>query len=438
MLNDFEAHINKNFPELLSSTFLLTCSGGLDSIVLAHLCHKCKMNFAIAHCNFGLRGEASDGDEIFVNQLAKQLNKQFFVTYFDTFGYMAKNRISLQLAARELRYDWFREILKENGIDFLVTAHHADDNLETFLINLSRGTGIDGLIGIPSKTADIRRPLLSFSRAQILEFAENNSIGWREDVSNEDVKYLRNKIRLEIIPKLKELHPNFLTNFKNTLEYLSETNEISRHRLFYVKQQLFVEENGMISISIDSLKKLVPLSAYLYGLFSPYGFKEVGQIEELLERMSGKYLESKTHKLLKDRECLLLMEIANTSVEKEIYTIPDGVMNVKEPLDINFTVVDYRNDNTQNLIFVDKAALKFPLTLRKWKNGDYFHPIGMKGKKKLAKFFKDEKINSFSKEEQWLLCSDDSIVWVVGKRADSRYKVTEDTKVIVRIEVKNI
>jgi tRNA(Ile)-lysidine synthase len=438
MLHEFKQHIRHSYPELLSTRFVLACSGGVDSVVLAHICNDCNMDFAIAHCNFKLRGDASDKDEESVRQLAKELDKQCYVTHFDTLGYMNKNNLSLQIAARELRYEWFYGIMSKNKINILVTAHHADDNLETFLINLSRGTGIEGLTGIPAKTDTICRPLLPFSRSKIMVYAQENGYAWREDESNKDTKYLRNKIRLEVIPKLKELHPSFLDNFKNTIKYLGETNEISRQQLLYIKEQLFIPDNNMIRIPVEALKELSPISAYLFGLFSPFGFKEPDQVNDLLESMSGKLLVSKTHRLLKDRGNLLLSEISNSSNKKETYDLPEGVLKITEPLEISITHSDKRNDNTQNVIFVDKNTLNYPLTLRKWNNGDYFYPIGLKGKKKLAKFFKDEKTSVFSKEEQWLLCSEDKIVWVIGKRADERFKVEENTKEIVRIEVKNI
>ncbi|MGB3149186.1 MAG: tRNA lysidine(34) synthetase TilS, partial [Maribacter sp.] len=216
MRRHFKQHINSEFPELLRSKFLLACSGGLDSVVLTHLCYESQMNFALAHCNFGLRGADSNADELFVLKLGKELERQVFVTHFDTLGYMNQHKVSVQMAARDLRYAWFNTILQENNLSTLVTAHHADDDLETFLINLSRGTGINGLSGIPAKTATLRRPLLAFSREQLLAYANLNHLQWREDKSNKDPKYLRNKIRSEIIPTLKELHPTFLENFKNT------------------------------------------------------------------------------------------------------------------------------------------------------------------------------------------------------------------------------
>ncbi|MEP2237083.1 MAG: tRNA lysidine(34) synthetase TilS, partial [Maribacter sp.] len=290
MLKTFKKHIEDSFPELLESHFIIACSGGLDSSVLVELCHKTNLNFSIAHCNFRLRGKASDGDESFVREYAKKIEKPFFVTHFDTLGYVNQHKVSVQMAARELRYAWFDQLLKEHGSSYLLTAHHANDNLETFLINLSRGTGIEGLTGTPARINDIRRPLLPFTRQELESFANDQQMQWREDASNADAKYLRNKIRLEIIPKLNELHPTFSDNFNNTLDYLQQTEVIASAYLQKLKQELFKENNGRVEIEIAKLKELQPLATYLFGLFSAHGFKEMENLEALLDGLSGKQL----------------------------------------------------------------------------------------------------------------------------------------------------
>ena len=434
MLDDFKTHVSNDFPELLKGPFLLACSGGIDSVVLAHLCHSLNMDFSLAHCNFNLRGDASDGDELFVKELAEKLNRPLYVTHFNTTGYVQKNKVSVQVAARELRYAWFKEIMSEHGLGILVTAHHADDNLETFLINLSRGAGIDGLTGIPVKSNNVYRPLLKYSREQILEYAQKNGVQWREDESNKDTKYLRNKIRLNIIPKLKELHPTFLHNFNNTQKYLNQTQAIAKNELENIKGRLFVEENGIIKIPVNELKKLKPLEAYLYGLLSDYGFTEWNNVMELLDSMSGKQVCSENFTLLKDREYLMLFgTLDNENVE---YTIEEGTSNIQSPIKLEFSVVEENKENVKNVIFLDKNTLKYPLKLRKWKKGDYFYPLGFHGKKKLSKYFKDEKMDLLAKEAQWLLCSNDEIVWVIGRRADDRFKIKDSTTKILRVALK--
>lgn len=435
MLSQFQTHIRSKFPELLEQRFLLACSGGLDSVVLAHLCDKSQLDFALAHCNFGLRGKESDADAKFVTELADKMARPIFLAHLDTIGYVNQNKVSVQMAARELRYTWFKKILNENSMSILVTAHHADDDLETFLINLSRGTGIDGLLGIPSRTDVLCRPLLQFSREQISEYAKSNNLEWREDKSNSDTKYLRNKIRLEIIPELKELHPTFLENFKRTQNFLKQTSKIADQRLQEIKEELFMHEDNVTKIPIEKLKELEPLSAYLYGLLSEYGFTEWDNVAELLDAMSGKYVLSETHKLLKDRKFLLLSERQSEDSTQQRFLIEKGQETITEPLMMKFSIVDSRDNNTDAIIYVAKKALKYPLVIRKWNNGDYFYPLGFHGKKKLAKFFKDEKIDVFAKQAQWLLCSGDDIMWVIGRRADERFKVKESTEEILRIEI---
>lgn len=435
MLTEFKAHINLNFPLLLKDRLLVACSGGLDSVVLTHLCHSAGLHIALAHCNFRLRGSQSDADETFVKELAQQLGVDFFVTHFDTLGYVNQHRVSVQMAARELRYNWFDGLLKSNRFAKVLTAHHLDDALETFLINLSRGTGIDGLTGIPAQTETIARPLLKFSREQLSDYATANKLTWREDGSNTDTKYLRNKIRADVIPLLKDLNPNFLDNFKVTTEYLSQSSAIAKDQIVQKRGALFEPENGYLKIAIEKLRQLKPLEGYLYGLFEAYGFTEWKNLRDLLDAMSGKYIESKTHKLLKDRDYLWLSRQELLETKIEIYGISKEVNSIVNPLDLKFLDVTERNENTSTIIYVDKNALKYPLQVRKWKKGDYFYPLGLKGKKKLAKYFKDEKVPVALKDKQWLLCSGDDIVWIIGKRADERFKVSADTTTILRIEV---
>lgn len=434
MLKVFKKHIEDSFPELLDSHFIIACSGGLDSTVLVELCYQAQLQFSLAHCNFRLRGEASDGDEAFVRDYAKRLKKQIFVTHFDTLGYVNQHKVSVQMAARELRYAWFELLLSQNNKSFLLTAHHANDVLETFLINLSRGTGIDGLTGIPAKINYLRRPLLPFSREELEHFAQVEEMEWREDASNADTKYLRNKIRHEIIPALNELHPTFSENFKNTLSYLNQTQTIASAHLHKLKEEIFIKSKGRVEIEIAKLKELNPLSIYLHGLFSTYGFKEMNNIETLLDGLSGKQLVSNTHVLTKNRDVLLLTSLDETALKNQEFFITEEEVPLNLPISLEFTVVPERFDNSEKVIFVQKNILKYPLTVRKWKNGDYFYPIGLNGKKKLAKFFKDKKIDVLSKEETWLLCSGEQIVWVIGMRADNRFRVVDTAQEILKIE----
>ena len=315
----------------------------------------------------------------------------------------------------------------------MVTAHHADDNLETFLINLSRGTGIEGLTGIPAKTASISRPLLKFSREEVVTYAKENKLAWREDASNEDVKYLRNKIRHTIVPRLKELHPTFLENFLRTQEYLLDTLKINLNHIQNLKRQLFIKEDNQEKVSTAALLNLQPTKSYLFHFFKEYGFTQWDDIYGLLRANSGKEVHSPTHRLLKDREYLMLRRI--TPEVETVYRISEGQVIINEPIPMKIEEIDQMEKFSQNILYVDKEKLKYPLIIRKREKGDYFYPLGMRGKKKVSKFFKDEKLDSFSKENQWLLCSENHVVWIIGKRADDRFKITETTKNIVKISL---
>ncbi len=399
-------------------------------MVLAHLCHTAQLEFAIAHCNFRLRAAESDGDEEFVRRLAVNFERVCFITHFDTMGYVNKNKVSIEMAARELRYTWFSKIMQQNMIGTLVTAHHADDDLETFIINLSRGTGIDGLTGIPPKTASISRPLLAFSRENILTYARSKNLVWRDDHTNAEVVHLRNKIRHEVVPKFKALHPRALANFKMTRSYLSDTALILENHITELKAKLFENKGEIVRIPVVALTALYPTKAYIHALFRHYNFKSWNDIFDLLQANSGKEVRSKTHRLVKDRDYLLLEELVLP--DSKSYSIEENDTEITLPINLRIQFVDSLGERAQGVLYVDNHTLKYPLTVRKWKKGDYFYPFGMTGKKKLSKYFKDEKLDIISKEKQWLLCSGDDIVWVIGKRADNRFKVTKDTQQILK------
>ncbi|MCX2719733.1 tRNA lysidine(34) synthetase TilS [Lentiprolixibacter aurantiacus] len=432
MLSRFREHIQVNFPELLDQKFLLACSGGMDSTVLLWLCHSLNMDFAIAHCNFGLRGAESDEDAVWVKELAKKINREVFVKNFDTDSYIKINKVSVQIAARELRYTWFAEIQKENDLPFCITAHHADDNLETFLINLSRGTGIKGLMGIPEKTANVARPLLVFSQDEIADYALEQRLQWREDSSNREFKYLRNQIRHRVLPRIKETHPSFMQNFARTQSHLRESQAMLQNHLQEIRKEAFTEEEGVIRISLEALEGLNPLRAYLHGLLSDYGFREWDDIELLLQSNSGKVLYSNNYRIVKDRNDLLLQELEPT--DSKVYQYPFTTGDIEDPVALKIEEVDNLGELSESILYLDKETLKHSLTLRKWKKGDYFYPFGMAGKRKLlSKYFKDEKMDLIAKENQWLLCIDNEIAWVVGRRSDERFRVTEKTKKIIKI-----
>ncbi|SHG26810.1 tRNA lysidine(34) synthetase TilS [Flagellimonas flava] len=433
MLKEFKRHIDQNFPFLRGNSILLACSGGLDSVTLAYLCKQLDFRITLAHCNFNLRGEESNGDEAFVRNLAADLRAGIEVKSFDVTEYIKIHVGSVQMAARELRYKWFNELLESGRFGYLLTAHHADDALETFLINLSRGTGIDGLSGILAQNGKIIRPLLPFSRIHIGSYAQVERLEWREDSSNLETKYLRNKIRHDVVPGMKKMHPAFLDSFIRTQNHLKDSVRLLEGIVTETRKRIFVEQEDRCSIAIAELEKLEPLEGYLYALFNAYGFSEWDDVKGLLSALSGKEVRSRTHRLVKDREHLILTKIKDRGEDK--VTLIKDLANLSVPIPLKFETVKTHQKTNANVIFVDKEKLNYPLLLRKWQKGDYFYPFGMRGKKKLSKYFKDEKIDVVSKENQWLLCSGDDIVWVVGRRPDERYRVDDDTQNILKISL---
>ncbi|WP_337992853.1 tRNA lysidine(34) synthetase TilS [Flavivirga sp. 57AJ16] len=429
--------MRENLPFLNESRLLIAISGGLDSVVLTHLCYQLNLNIALVHCNFNLRGKESDADEDFVLQLAEDLDLEVFIESFDTKNYSSANKLSTQMAARKLRYDWFEELAEQLQFDYILTAHHADDNLETFLINLSRGTGLDGLTGIPAVNNHIIRPLLPFSREVIETYAKENHLKWQEDSSNASTKYLRNKLRHDVIPVLKEINPQLLQNFQNTLKNLNDTADIVEESVAAVlNRAIKTIDKHQTVFKVSEFKKLKNPKAYLFEALKAYGFTEWNDIVSLLDAQSGKQIRSSTHRLIKDREHILLSGI-DSGTDEELITISETDTQVKTGLGLLFfdeaDAITVKNNHT---IYVDKSTLTYPLTVRKWKDGDLFFPIGMSGKKKLSKYFKDEKLSLLDKEKVRLLCSGEDVVWVLGKRADNRFRVHEKTKHILKVELK--
>ncbi|WP_067145842.1 tRNA lysidine(34) synthetase TilS [Pseudotamlana agarivorans] len=437
MLEGFKIHIENHFHFLKEKKLLIAISGGIDSVVLTHLCDKAGLNITLAHCNFNLRGKESDADESFVKQLADKLNLEVFVQHFDTEKYAKDEKRSIQMAARELRYNWFNELSEQLGFDYILTAHHADDNLETFLINFTRGTGIEGLTGIPEVNQKFVRPLLRFSSAQIHEFAEENQIAWRDDSSNASVKYLRNKLRHEVIPILKEINPSLLNSFETTLHNLQGASDIIDESINdFLSKTIENIDDTTVKFKISEFKKKAQPKAFLYETFKDFGFTAWDDILNLLDAETGKQVLSNTYRLIKNRDHLLLSEIAQDATEN--ISISEEERTKETPFGtLAFSQVDAVLETSPEVIYVDQNLLKYPLILRKKQEGDVFYPLGMKGKKKLSKYFKDEKMSLLDKENVWLLCSGEAIVWVVNKRADNRFKVTSNTTSILKIEIKN-
>lgn len=429
----FKNLIKSEFPYLCQGKILLAVSGGVDSVVLAHLCHLAKMNFSIAHCNFNLRGEESDTDEEFVLDLADSLEVEVFIENFDTATYAEDAKVSIQMAARELRYQWFEELSSSLKFDYILTAHHANDNLETFIINLVRGSGLEGFTGIKKVNNNLVRPLLLFSRREIEDFAKTQNIKWREDSSNSSNKYLRNKVRHDIVPVLEELNPQLLESFANTQSHLNDSLNLVEDYIGLIYPEIVSKTMYGYNLKIDYLKKLPNTKAVLYELLKTFGFTEWDDVLQLLDAQSGKVVYSETHRLIKDREVLILSVI--DSKEKKIeYSIKEGEDVVMLPIG-RFVIseVDKITTTAPNCVYLNKEKVIFPLTLRKWAIGDSFYPFGMKGKKKISDFFKDNKLSLPEKENSWLLCSGNEIAWVVNQRADNRFAITDPSQKILKI-----
>jgi len=422
MYSLFSKHIKKEFKFLNKSKLLVCVSGGVDSMVLINLLNRFNYDVSIAHCNFNLRNEESDLDENFVKNYAFSNSIPFFSKSFVT----KLPKHSMQMAARNLRYEWFYEILKTEKLDYIITAHHLDDSLETFILNLSRASGIEGLTGIKKLNDLIVRPLLVFSKKEILNYAKANNIKWREDSTNKNNNYQRNQIRNEIIPLLKKLHPNFLDQSNKTMTFLKESSLIIDNYIQNIKMKNFILKDDEIVISKAFIKNN---SNLIFHLFKEYNFKHSDQILELCNSLSGKIIESNTHLLLSNRLNLILKKKINTVYQ----TFEVGLKGLVSPIEMNIEVGEFQTKFNKKSIYLSKNEIDFPLYLRKWKKGDVFFPFGMKGKKTVSKYYKDEKMSFFDKQNQWLLCNNEEIIWVVGKRPDRRF--FKNSNASLKIEV---
>jgi tRNA(Ile)-lysidine synthase len=434
MLDRFNQHIKNNFSFLANAKLLVAISGGIDSVVLAHILHSLDYQIALAHVNFQLRGTESDKDEVFVKSLAEKLQVPIFVHCVNTKTYADEKKLSIQMAAREIRYHWFESILVGNAYEYILTAHHLDDNIETFFINLNRSSGLDGLIGIPEQNNKIIRPLLPFSREEIVKYAQQNKLIWREDASNTSNKYLRNKIRHDLLPVLQDINPDFRKAFSTSQAYLRESQSLVKDYISLLKPKILSIRNDLIYLSLKELIVFPNYKTVLYELLKEYGFTQWNDVYNLVNSQSGKKVFSNSHSLLKDREHLILDVInpkGEIHVKREIknkFKIQNLVFNIKT---VSINKINLRAKNTE---YIDKSKIKFPLFVRKWQEGDYFYPLGMEGKKKISDFFIDRKISRLEKEKIWLLCdAQDQIIWVIGKRLDNRFKITKQTTEVLKI-----
>ena len=455
MLEQFKAYINRYNLIADGDKIILALSGGIDSMVLADLLLKTKVDFVAAHCNFHLRGEESDDDERFVRDFCKKNGIQHFVKHFETEKYAAENGISIEMAARDLRYNWFEELRLQLGYDKIAVAHHADDQAETFFINLLRGAGLNGLKGMQPQNGVIIRPLLWASREQIHQYAVENQILWREDHTNAENLYLRNKIRNQLLPVFDELHPEARQGLYKSLEHLASENELYRE-LLKEKLSVIVEEQDYASViarrndeaiqsettksfrvKLDCFAGLAKTQSeqLLFEWLRQFGFNtdQCQFIFDALETGIGNKYYSPTHQLVIGRNELQLSEIK--SIEDEEIQIGIGEEESTSPIHLHFSrfekAPDFVIDKSPEIAQLDFDKLRFPLTLRHWRHGDRFHPLGMKGSKLLSDFFVDQKFTEYQKRNVWLLVSaDGNILWVVGYRIDDHFKIGKDTKTV--------
>ena len=414
------------------SKIAIGLSGGPDSMVLIDVLMQLGYNCIAAHCNFHLRDDYSNRDAAFVAKWCKENDIPLFTIDFDTIEYATTNNISIEMAARELRYNWFEELRVQQGADVVGVGHHQDDSVETILINLIRGTGIKGLTGIPVENRHIVRPLLSVSRQQIMDYCSDNDLPYVIDHTNEEELYTRNILRLNVLPTLERINPSVKKSIVTTANNLKEAEKIYDGYIGSVIQSVF-EGN---KIDIEKLKNTYSPQSVLFEILSPMGFTPsvIEDVSNNLDSISGKMYYADDYRLLKDRDYLVVSDIAKEGVDDSEYLVYANRADENIPFDLTINSEAYTSNfkiqKNKAVLQCDFDKLTFPLTLRKWEKGDWFVPFGMKGRKKLSDFFSNNKLSLFEKEETWVLLSDNKIVWIVDRRADDRFRITDDTKTV--------
>lgn len=437
-IKDYKLFTNKQ-------NLLLAVSGGLDSMVLLDLCFKAGFNISVAHCNFNLRGGESDGDAAFVEEVCHKNSIPFYLKNFDTKDYATSHKVSTQVAARELRYKWFQDLLDEIKINtgtpaFCLTAHHANDDIETLLMNFFKGTGMAGLKGMLPVQNKIIRPILFAERKELEDYARENNIAYREDSSNAENKYTRNYFRNELIPSLEIIYPQVIENLKNNLQRFKAANEIYEEAIEKKLAKLMQHKEATIEIAIPTLENNVGKDALVFELAKKFNFKaaQVESLKSLLTSETGKFILSSTHRILKNRKWLIISPLENEI--ETIFIIKESDSSVifgEAELIIKREQAPIKIDSNSSIAQLSAKEIKFPLLLRKRKAGDYFYPLGMKKKKKISKYLSDLKLSVFQKENIWLLESDKKILWVVGHTIDDRFKIKPTSTDILTLALKS-
>ena len=446
LLNNFKKFIRDENLISPSDQILLAVSGGMDSVVMVHLFKQAEFNFAIAHCNFQLRGNDSNADEAFVKQLAENYGVSFYSQVFDTTGHQKKNKLSLEAAARELRYAWFEEIRSLFNYTSIATAHHLNDSIETVFLNLIKGTGIKGLSGIPKINGKIIRPMLFAAREMIEDYAKANQIEFRTDTTNFENDFVRNKIRNTIIPVLKTVNPSLEETFKKNILHIEEAHIIYQEQVRMKLNKLIKVDGNNQMVSIPSILQLKSCKTYMHEFLFHYGFNE-DQIQQIITSLKnpGKVFYSATHRVIIDRKNMILCPIENEHnsillIQQENKTVRFGAH--KLDLQISKYHKEIKFNTTGSVAYFDADKIEYPLTLRKWEKGDYFYPLGLTkknsdkpGKKKISDLFNDLKYNLLQKENTWVMLSGEKIIWVVGIRQDERISLRSTTSNMLKIKM---
>lgn len=430
MINRFTEYIEQNHLFHPSEKILLAVSGGIDSMVMWKLFDDNRFDYSVIHCNFQLRGEDSDKDELMVRRIAAERGIKLFVKKFDTREYASLTGISIEMAARELRYAWFEEIRMAENIHFIATAHHLDDLLETFFINLVRKTGIKGLSGFRPKTGYIIRPMLFTNRNEIVEWATRHDVEFRTDTTNSEIIFQRNYIRHHVIPGLEKLNPAFRNNLTATMANLRDVEQFYMTEVTRQIKKISTGDSQFPEILVSSLLKLPHPRQVLFEWMSKYGFNTAtsNQVFESLDGEPGRQFFSRTHRLVIDRNKLILTPIPESS--GQLFYIEKEDLEIFEPIHLTIQTIDINSfeiDPDPGMAFIDFDKLQFPLIVRKWKAGEYFQPLGMKGFKKISDFFIDQKLSIPEKEETWIIYSGNKVVWIAGYRIDNRFRISSET-----------
>jgi tRNA(Ile)-lysidine synthase len=433
LLEAFKDFVRKEGLFSPKEPLLVAVSGGLDSVVLCELCHQAGYDIVIAHVNFQLRGEESLRDEMFVSALARRYGRDALVLKADAAAYAEEHKVSVQVAARELRYNWFTSV--HDGV--VLTAHHQDDNVETLLMNFFKGTGIAGLRAMLPRQGKVARPLLFATREMLQQFALARGLTWVEDSSNSQDKYTRNYFRHQLIPLLQSVYPAVSHNIADNIERFREIEQLYRQAVEEHKSGLLVQKGEEVHIPVLKLQRSRPLHTLVYEIIQPFGFsaRQAPAVMELLDSASGKYALSATHRILKDRNWLIISPLTGAPASHVLIEAPEGMVTYAEGA-LSFKLLNKGNEaytDEPSEAWLDAASIQFPLLLRKWRPGDYFYPLGMLKKKKLARFLIDGKRSLAQKERVWVLEMDKKIIWVIGMRIDHRFRLHDNTRQVLKI-----